>query len=139
MILFTLNDIELEFNSDTNILTVRWIGPLELKDFSIIWQQVVTLVQNHQIRFILLDATYVHTKISPAIDELSIHGYFTQFLSLPSLEKIALVVSGNINYDQKINNLYSTLQQKNKGITFQSFNHYFEALDWLLEMHYVKK
>ncbi len=139
MILFTLNDIELEYNANTSILTVRWIGALEPKEFTIIWQKVLTLIDKHQIRFILIDATFVHTHNSPAVDDLIIRCYFTQILSLPSLEKIARVGSTDIIYDQKITNLYSILKQKNAGIDFQNFNHYYEALDWLLEMQYVKK
>ncbi|QMU28196.1 hypothetical protein [Adhaeribacter radiodurans] len=138
MILFTLNDIELEFNTESSILTVRWIGPLKQDDFAIIWQQVLILATKHQIRFILLDTTFVHTQNSPDIDDYSIHQYFRQTLALPYLEKIARIVTNNTTYDQKITNLYTTLLQQNKGIQFQNFNHYYEAMDWLLEMHYVE-
>ena len=138
MILFTLNNIELEFNADDSILTVRWIGALEPKEFTIIWQQVLSIVATHQIRFILLDATFVHTQNSPAIDNQDSQSYFTQILPLPSLEKIARVVSSDIIYDQKITHLYSILQQQNQDIQFKNFNYYYEAIDWLLEKPYVK-
>ncbi len=139
MILFSLNDTELEFNADANILTVRWIGDLEPKEFTIIWQQVLTLVNKHQIRYILLVATFVHTQNSSAINDLDIQKYFTQILPIPSLEKIARVVSSDSSYEQKITKLYSVLKQINFKVEFQNFNHYYEALDWLLEKHRVNK
>ncbi len=134
MIVFERNNFELEFHPDLKILEVRWIGVLAEEDLKIIIHKIVELANEYSAESILIDATYVETNKSTVLYEQRIRQNFQQKLMLPTVKKIARVLSGNTSYDESLTEYYSTLVQYNPAsFEFRNFNHHYEAMDWITE------
>ncbi len=69
MILFESHNIELEYHRTEKILEVRWVGELETARFKLMWHKVIEAANTYGVENILLDATHVTVKSTPAIEQ----------------------------------------------------------------------
>ncbi|MDQ3292091.1 MAG: hypothetical protein M3Q05_12465, partial [Bacteroidota bacterium] len=83
LILFTHNNIEVEYHHDIKTVEVRWIGILDEERFKTIWQKVAEIAGEYQVENILLDATYVEAAGSSAKFASQTPNIFNQNMKMP--------------------------------------------------------
>ncbi len=134
MIVFTQNNMELEYHPVVKMVEIRWIGAFHIEDLALLWLKAVAVINKYEIEAILLDATHVAVEESITINEEEVKQYFTENLPIPSVKKIARVCAGSTIYDTQMAQLYQKLLELNKAtLKFANFQHHYEAMDWLIE------
>ncbi len=134
MIVFTQNNMELEYHAEVKMVEIRWIGPFHIEDLALLWLKAVAVIDKYEIEAVLLDASHVTVENSITINEDQVKQYFTENLPIPAVKKIARVCAGSTTYDAQMAQLYQKLlEQNNATLEFANFQHHYEAMDWLIE------
>ncbi len=133
MIVFTQNNMELEYHSELKMVEIRWVGPFYVGDLALLWLKAVAVINKFEIEMVLLDATHVSVENSITINEDEVKQYFSENLPIPAVKKIARVCAGATTYDAQMAQLYQKLLEQNKATPeFANFQHHYEAMDWLI-------
>src|SRR5919107_1777023 len=109
MIVFTQNNMELEYHSNLKMVEIRWIGAFNIEDLALLWLKAVTVINKYEIETVLLDATHVTVENSITINEAEVKQYFRENLPIPAGKKIARVCVGSTTYDSQMAQLYQKL------------------------------
>ncbi|RDC63600.1 hypothetical protein [Adhaeribacter pallidiroseus] len=134
MLIFTHNNMELEYHPALKLAEIRWVGILHLQDLALLWLKTVAEIDKYEIELILLDASNVAVENSPQIDGEMIKKYFSENFPIPAVKKIARVSAGAPTYDAQMAGIYQKfLEQNNSTSVFANFHHHYEAMDWLTD------
>ncbi len=137
MILFNQNNVEIEYHPETGILEVRWIRILQEHQLSSIWEEIAKYLTKYNLKYLLFDAT--HIDYVPTMQYEHIELIFKMGLPTSSLEKIAVVVSETVRETSLIEErLAECPKLALYNYQFKLFHHYYEAMDWLLELSKFK-
>ncbi len=132
MIVFSINNMELEYHPDLRMVEIRCIGDFGLEDLATLWLNAIEVINKYEIENVLLDATHVTTKPGLTVDEDQIQLFFKENLPIPAVKKVARVCAGSSPYDTRMASLYGRiLKQNNSASAFANFQHHYEAMEWL--------
>ena len=132
MIVFTHNNMELEYHSELKMVEIRWVGAFHIEDLALLWLKGVAAINKYDIETVLIDATHITVENDISINEDEVKQYFSENLPIPSVKKVARVCAGSPLYDARMAQLYQKLlSQNNPDSEFANFQHHYEALDWL--------
>ncbi|MDQ4139675.1 MAG: hypothetical protein M3142_04050 [Bacteroidota bacterium] len=134
MIVFAINNMELEYHLELKMVEVRCIGDFSVEDLALLWLKAVAVINKYEIECVLLDATHVTIRPGFTVDEGHIQQFFSENFPIPAVKKVARVCAGSTGYDERMANLYQrVLKQNDSNSDFANFQHHYEAMEWLME------
>ncbi|PSR52365.1 hypothetical protein AHMF7605_01915 [Adhaeribacter arboris] len=134
MIVFAINNMELEYHPEIKMVEVRCIGDFSVEDLALLWLKAVEVINKYEIECVLLDATHVAVRPEFTVDEDQVQQFFSENFPIPAVKKVARVCAGSNGYDERMANLYQRVLQQNDSMSaFANFGHHYEAMEWLME------
>ncbi|MDQ3291257.1 MAG: hypothetical protein M3Q05_08210 [Bacteroidota bacterium] len=131
MLVFTQNNIEIEYHTETGILEVRWIKLLLDEHLFTMWEEILKCIKKHNLKYLLFDAS--HLDYIPFLHHERTNTIFQTQLQDTPLEKIAIVLSDKITNLTKIENLFRTFTNLNHlKFELKLFHRHYEAIDWVM-------